>query len=162
MRKGVQLIVMNDRLFAERTNDERILRFENFSDAAQAGAGRSIEEMIRALASTLQEVDRGDGPGRTLALVKADAMAVRLSQRLNEGPDAVKVRGLLSRYGAKMGAMTPLWRAGLLTMSCCGARGGRGRRRKKRRTGVPATQRSAGGILIPATGVRRTRIYSAR
>ena len=130
VRRGVQLIVINDRLFEERTQDALILRVDGiFGEAheednpvrtrlrARIGAPytramraaltpTAVRETIQDLAAILRDADAAGAPRRALCLLAADDVANKLSQWLAEGADANDVRRLLARYGAKLGAMT--------------------------------------------------------
>ena len=122
MRRGAQLIVMTDRLFAEREKDALVLRAEGFSGEARdeddpvrtrlkarigepyarpmAAQPRAVGESLTDLAMLLRESDRAARPRRALYLLAADAVANRLSVRVE---DPAALRRLLSGYGAKVG-----------------------------------------------------------
>ena len=130
IRRGVQLIVINDRLFEERLHDARILRVDGiFGEAheddnpvrarlrARIGAPyaramratlapNAVRETIQDLTAILRDADAAAAPRRALCLLAADDVANKLSQWLTEGADAGDVRRLLARYGAKLGGMT--------------------------------------------------------
>jgi len=112
IRRGVQLVVITDRLFAERTQDDLILRVENFGGApeddepvrsrlkARIGAPyvramgalltrsaetpRLVRETIQDLTAILREADGSEAPRRALCLLAADAVINRLSGWLIE------------------------------------------------------------------------------
>jgi hypothetical protein len=130
VRRGVQLIVINDRLFEERTQDALILRVDGiFGEAqeddnparvrlkARIGAPytramratltpTAVRETIQDLTAILRDADASGAPRRALCLLAADDVANKLSQWLTEGAAADEVRRLLARYGAKLGGMT--------------------------------------------------------
>jgi len=119
VRRGVQLIVLTDRLFGERMQDALILRAEGiFGEAledddpvrarlkARIGAPY-VRATVQDLSAILRESDRADAPRRALGLLAADQVANKLSQRLTEdSPETQGVRRLLAAYGAKLGGMT--------------------------------------------------------
>ena len=111
IRRGVQLVVITDRLFDERMQDALILRAEGiFGEAleddnpvrarlkARIGApyvramratlgtpvARACNETIQDLTAILRESDRADAPRRALCLLAADQVANKLSQWLIE------------------------------------------------------------------------------
>jgi hypothetical protein len=113
LRRGVQLVVITDRLFAERESDALILRAEGiFGEAqeddnpvrarlkARIGAPyirairstlgkttdrpRLVNETIQDLTAILRESDRADAPRRALGLLAADQVVNKLSQWLIE------------------------------------------------------------------------------
>jgi hypothetical protein len=130
VRRGVQLSVINDRLFDERLQDALILRVDGiFGEAhedddpvrtrlrARIGAPyaramratltpAAVRETIQDLNAILRDADASGAPRRALCLLAADDMANKLSQWLNEGAVADDVCRLLARYGAKLGGMT--------------------------------------------------------
>jgi hypothetical protein len=125
MRRGAQLIVMTDRLFAERMKDSVILRVEGFSGEAReeddpvrsrlkarigqaytrpmAAQPKAVRESLADLTTLLRESDRAGRPRRALYLLAADAVANKLSATM-ENP--AELRRLLSGYGAKVGGQT--------------------------------------------------------
>ena len=133
VRRGVQLVVITDRLFAERTQDDLILRAEGFGgpppqedeDVIQArlkariGApyvramtanftqpadrARLVGEIIQDLTAILREADRSDAPRRALCLLAADQVVNKLSLWLDT---PAPIQPLLSRYRVKLGGMT--------------------------------------------------------
>ena len=132
VRKGVQLVVVTDRLFAEREKDAQILRVEGFSGEsheednavrtrlkARIGApyaramaadlnpptdrARRIAETIQDLTAILRDADSSAAPRRALCLLAADDVINKLAGAL-ETP--ALVQPLLSRYGVKLGGMT--------------------------------------------------------
>jgi hypothetical protein len=113
VRRGVQLVVITDRLFAERAQDDLILRAEGFGGPppeddepvrsrlkARNGAPfvramgalltrsaetpRLVRETIQDLTAILREADGADAPRRALCLVAADAVVNKLSGWLIE------------------------------------------------------------------------------
>ena len=113
MRRGVQLVVITDRLFAEREMDSLILRAEGIFGEAQeddnpvrarlkarigapyiramratlgkaADRPRLVNETIQDLTAILRESDRADAPRRALCLLAADQVVNKLSQWLIE------------------------------------------------------------------------------
>jgi hypothetical protein len=134
IRRGVQLVVLTDRLFAEREMDALILRAEGIFGEAQeddspvrarlkarigapytrAMRATSVNETIQDLTTILRESDRADAPRRALGLLAADQVINKLSQLLiesspngeRESGETAGVRRLLSHYGAKLGGMT--------------------------------------------------------
>jgi hypothetical protein len=113
IRRGVQLVVITDRLFAEREMDALILRAEGIFGEAQedddpvrarlkarigapytramradlgkaADRARLVNETIQDLTSILRESDRADAPRRALGLLAADQVVNKLSQWLIE------------------------------------------------------------------------------
>ena len=132
MRRGVQLIVITDRLFAERQKDALILRVEGFDGEARenddpvrsrlrarigetytrpmwgdpgtkAEYQRFSRDALQDLAALLRESDRAGRPRQALYLLAADAVTNKLSQTMDDpGP----LSRLLSGYGAKVGGMT--------------------------------------------------------
>ena len=113
MRRGVQLVVLTDRLFAERETDALILRAEGIFGEAQeddnpvrarlkarigapyiramratlgkpADRPRLVNETIQDLTAILRETDRADAPRRALCLLAADQVVNKLSQWLIE------------------------------------------------------------------------------
>jgi hypothetical protein len=105
MRHGAQLIVINDRLFAERTADARILA-EDFDPVRARLKARIGAPFTRAtlddLAAILSESARSGDARRALDLVAADLLASRLSQTL---ADPAPLRQLLAGYGATLGGL---------------------------------------------------------
>jgi hypothetical protein len=130
VRRGVQLTVINDRLFDERTQDALILRVDGiFGEAhedddpvrarlkARIGAPyaramratltpAAVRETIQDLTAILRDADASGPPRRALCLLAADDVANKLSQWLTESAAADDVRRLLARYGARLGGMT--------------------------------------------------------
>ena len=130
VRRGVQLTVINDRLFEERTEDILILRVDGiFGEAheeddpvrtrlkARIGmpytramratqTPTAVRETIQDLAAILRDADAASAPRRALCLLAADDVANQLSQWLTESADAGDLRRLLARYGAKLGGTT--------------------------------------------------------
>jgi hypothetical protein len=113
VRKGIQLVVLTDRLFAEREKDAQILRVEGFSgesheddnpvharlkarvgapyaramaaDLAQpAESARKVSETIQDLTAILREADNSGAPRRALCLLAADSVIDKLAQALTE------------------------------------------------------------------------------
>jgi hypothetical protein len=114
VRKGVQLVVLTDRLFAEREKDAQILRVEGFGGPppeedeeiiqarlkARIGApyvramqadlatspdrARLVRETIQDLTAILRESDGAGEPRRALGLLAADAVVNKLSGWLVE------------------------------------------------------------------------------
>jgi hypothetical protein len=113
LRRGVQLIVMNDRLFDERAQDARILRVEGLSGKASeeddpvnmrlmarigqpyihamranwaqvADAPRLTRETIQDLTAILSEADASSPPRRALCFLAADRVMNKLSGWLIE------------------------------------------------------------------------------
>ena len=113
IRRGVQLVVLTDRLFAEREKDALILRAEGIFGEAQeddnpvrarlkarigapymrairatlgkpADRPRLVNETIQDLTAILRESDRADAPRRALGLLAADQVVNKLSQWLIE------------------------------------------------------------------------------
>ena len=114
IRRGVQLVVITDRLFAERAQDDLILRAEGFGGPppeedeelihsrlkARIGApyvramqaiwnqsadhARLLRETIQDLTAILRESDGSDAPRRALCLLAADAVVNKLSGWLVE------------------------------------------------------------------------------
>jgi len=113
IRRGVQLVVIADRLFAEREMDSLILRAEGifgeaqeddnpvrarlkarigapYTRALRATLGKSadrprvVNETIQDLTAILRESDRADVPRRALGLLAADQVVNKLSQWLIE------------------------------------------------------------------------------
>ena len=132
VRKGVQLVVIAGRLFAEREKDALILRVEGFSgeaheddnpvrarlnarigapyvramrvDLAQpADRERHVRETIEDLTAILRDADGSGAPHRALCLLAADDVVNKLAQSLDT---PALVQPLLSRYGVKLGGMT--------------------------------------------------------
>ncbi len=124
MRHGVQLIVIMDRLFAERQKDALILRVEGIGGEsreeddpvrtrlkARIGepytrpmhAGARTAEGLRDLATLLRESDRAGRPRRALYLLAAHQVTNKLSLMMD---DPAPLRRLLSGYGAKVGGQT--------------------------------------------------------
>ena len=132
MRRGVQLIVITDRLFAEREKDATILRVEGFAAEAlqyddpvrarlkarigeayarpiegqprsAADRQRFLRESLADLATLLRESDRARRPRRALYLLAAHEVANKVSQMAD---DPAALRRLLSGYGAKVGGLT--------------------------------------------------------
>ena len=113
VRKGVQLVVIADRLFAEREKDAQILRVEGFSGEsheddnpvrmrlkARIGApyaramaanlaqpvdrARRVSETIQDLTAILRDADTSAAPHRALCLLAADSVINKLAQSLTE------------------------------------------------------------------------------
>ena len=113
IRRGVQLVVITDRLFGERVQDALILRAEGiFGEAheddnpvrarlkARIGApyvrsiraslgkpadrARLVDETIQDLTAILRESDRAEAPRRALCFLAADQVVNKLSQWLIE------------------------------------------------------------------------------
>ena len=113
IRRGVQLVVITDRLFAERAQDDLILRAEGFGGpppeddepvrsrlkalngapfvramwallTRSAETPRLVRETIQDLTAILREADGADAPRRALCLVAADAVVNKLSGWLIE------------------------------------------------------------------------------
>ena len=132
VRKGVQLVVITDRLFAEREKDALILRAEGIFGESQeddnpvcarlkarigapyaramaadltqpAGRTRKIAETIQDLAAILRDADNSGAPHRALCLLAADDVVNKLAQSLDT---PAPLQPLLSRYGVKLGGMT--------------------------------------------------------
>jgi hypothetical protein len=129
VRRGAQLIVIADRLFAERQKDELILRVEGIGgelreeddpvrlrlklrigpayarpmDARpQTAAEREqmFRESLRDLATLLGESDRAGRPRRALYLLAAHEVTNKLSQMMD---DPAPLRRAVAGYGAKIG-----------------------------------------------------------
>jgi hypothetical protein len=117
MRRGVQLVVLTDRLFAERERDAFILRAEGFfgegDDPVRLRLQARIGELytrpmksrpsLQDLAALLRESDRAGRPRRALYLLAAHQVTNKLAQMTE---DPAPLRRLLSGYGAKVGGMT--------------------------------------------------------
>jgi hypothetical protein len=119
MRRGAQLIVLTDRMFAERERDALILRAEGISGEGagddpirlrlQARIGDLYSRPMAGrptlpdLAALLRESDRAGRPRRALYLLAAHQVTNKLSQM---AVDPAPLRRLLSGYGAKVGGMT--------------------------------------------------------
>jgi hypothetical protein len=113
IRRGVQLVVVTDRLFGERVQDALILRVEGFSGEAHeddnavrtrlkarigapyvramganltqaADRARHVNETIQDLTGILRESDRAGAPRRALCLLAADDVVNKLSGWLIE------------------------------------------------------------------------------
>jgi len=113
VRRGVQLVVLTDRLFAEREQDALILRVEGFSGEsheednvvrtrlkARIGApyarattanltlpadrARRIAETIEDLTAILHEADNSAAPRRALCLLAANEVVNKLAEALTE------------------------------------------------------------------------------
>ena len=113
IRRGVQLVVIADRLFAERAQDALILRAEGIFGESQeddnpvrarlkarigapyvramratlgksADRARLVNETIQDLTAILRESDRADTPRRALCLLAAHQVVNKLSQWLIE------------------------------------------------------------------------------
>jgi hypothetical protein len=113
IRRGVQLVVLTDRLFGERLQDALILRVEGFSGEAHeddnpvrtrlkarigapyvramranlalpADRERHVRETIQDLTAILRESDVAGAPRRALCLLAADDVVNKLSQALIE------------------------------------------------------------------------------
>ncbi len=113
VRRGVQLVVITDRLFEERLQDALILRVEGFSGEAHeddnpvrarlkarigapyaraiganlappADRARLVRETIQDLTAILRESDDSGAPRRALCLLAADQVVNKLSQWLIE------------------------------------------------------------------------------
>ena len=113
VRKGVQLVVITDRLFSEREKDAQILRAEGFSgesheddnpvharlkarigapyaramaaDLAQpADRACKVSETIQDLTAILRDADSSAAPHRALCLLAADSVINKLAQALTE------------------------------------------------------------------------------
>ena len=113
VRRGVQLVVVTDRLFEERLQDALILRAEGFSSEAHeddnpvrarlkarigapyvramaaipaqpADRARLARETTQDLATILRESDASGAPRRALCLLAADQVVNKLSQWLIE------------------------------------------------------------------------------
>jgi hypothetical protein len=123
VRKGVQLVVITDRLFEEREKDALILRVEGFSGEADeddnpvrarlnarigapyvramaadltrpADRARRIDETIQDLTAILRDADGSSAPRRALCLLAADAVVNKLAQSLIEpAPNGAHERG---------------------------------------------------------------------
>jgi hypothetical protein len=136
MRRGVQLIVMTDRLHAERMQDGLILRSEGISGEAREGddvvrarlrerAGahyvramaanltrladhqRTVDETLGDLTSLLIDSQRAKGSQRALLLVAANGVTNRLAQNLTGNESgATSLRRLLAQFGVKLGGET--------------------------------------------------------
>ena len=120
VRRGVQLIVINDRLFEERTQDALAHEEDDPVRArlrARIGAPytramratlnpTAVRETIQDLSAILRDADASGAPRRALCLLAADDVANKLSQWLTESAAANEVRRLLARYGATLGGMT--------------------------------------------------------
>ena len=110
MRHGVQLIVMNDRLFAERAADTRILGealvyLDYGNDPVRARLKARIgapytRASLDDLATLLRESDLASDARKALDLVAADEIVNQLSQSL---ANAAPMRRLLAGYGATVG-----------------------------------------------------------
>jgi hypothetical protein len=132
VRTGVQLVVMTDRLFAEREKDALILRVEGISGESQeddnpvhtrlkarigapytramaADLSRPtrregpVRETIRELAAILREADSSGAPRRALCLLAADRVVAKLAQWLDT---PAPIQPMLSPYGVKLGGTT--------------------------------------------------------
>ena len=132
MRRGVQLIVITDRLFAEREKDALILRVDGFGGEAReqddpvrlrlkmrigdaytrpmeaqprtaAEIRGFVREALQDLTTLLRESDRAGRPRRALYLLAAHQVTNKLSQMMQ---DPAALRRLISGYGAKIGGMT--------------------------------------------------------
>jgi hypothetical protein len=125
MRHGAQMIVLTDRLFAEREKDAFILRVEGFGGESRdeddpvrtrlaarigqpytrpmAAKPEDVRESMADLATLLRESDRAARPRRALYLLAADAVTNKLSQTLQ---DPGTLRRLVLGYGAKIGGQT--------------------------------------------------------
>jgi hypothetical protein len=133
VRRGVQLVVITDRLLAERGQDDLILRVEGFGGPppeedeetiqarlrARIGApyirameaelttspdrARLVRETVQDLTAILRESDGAATPRRALFLLAADQVVNKLSLWLDT---PAPIQPLLSRYGVKLGGMT--------------------------------------------------------
>ena len=132
MRHGIQLIVITDRLFADRQKDALILRVEGISGESReeddpvrtrlkarigdpytrpmhaqartaAERQRVLREGLQDLTTLLRESDRAGRPRRALYLLAAHQVTNKLSQMMD---DPAPLRRLLSGYGAKVGGQT--------------------------------------------------------
>jgi hypothetical protein len=121
IRRGVQLTVINDRLFEERMLDALILRVDDdpvrarlrvrigapYTRAMEATlTPAAVRDTVQDLAAILRDADASGAPRRALCLLAADDVVNKLSQWLTESAPADDVRRLLARYGAKLGGMT--------------------------------------------------------
>ncbi|MDQ6708418.1 MAG: hypothetical protein M3Z85_20865 [Acidobacteriota bacterium] len=114
MRRGVQLVVMHDRLMRERARDEFILQVEglhgaprpddpvrsrlnreigaaytksiNFQWKTPAEREQGVSRTDRDLTALLRETDRSTGEDKALRLLAADALVSKLSGLLVESP----------------------------------------------------------------------------
>ena len=132
VRKGVQLVVIAGRLFAEREKDALILRVEGFSGEAHeddnpvrarlnarigapyvhamrvdlvqpADRERHVRETIEDLTAILRDADSSGAPRRALCLLAANDVVNKLAESLDT---PAPIQPLLSRYGVKLGGMT--------------------------------------------------------
>ena len=127
IRRGVQLVVITDRLFNERIQDALILRVEGISGESQeddnpvrarlkarigsayirpmratlgksADRARLVNETIQDLAAILREADLAAPPRRALCLLAADQVVNKLSQWLIEpSPNGERESGEAAR-----------------------------------------------------------------
>ncbi len=103
MRRGVQLIVLTDRLFGERSGDARILaeEYDPVRARLKARVGAPVTRAsLEDLATLLRESARAGDARKSLDLVAADSIVTQLAQTTT---DAEPLRRLLSGFGAALG-----------------------------------------------------------
>jgi hypothetical protein len=102
MRRGVQLVIMQDRLMQERARDEFIHQVDGLGGASIPGsaapADRDAVEVLRAAEGSPRE-------RKADLLLEADRLVAKLSGSLNE-QKAGGFRSRLARYGVKIGPET--------------------------------------------------------
>lgn len=99
VRRGVQLIVMTDRLMSERLTDDLILR-AGAGGAIPEGAGEDPIALLRA-AEHAGSRDRG-----AMDLLAADRLISEYSARAVESRETATLRRQLASHGVKLGGMT--------------------------------------------------------
>jgi hypothetical protein len=102
MRRGVQLVVMHDRLIQERARDEFIHQVDGLGGASIPGKATPAD---RDVVEVLQEAERSPRERKADLLLEADRLVAKLSGTLTE-QKAGGFRSRLARYGVKIGPET--------------------------------------------------------
>jgi len=109
MRRGVQLIVMDNRLMEERRRDEFISEVDGLGGlpAGSDPIRTRLETAIgkRDVASLLRDAEGSPRGQKALLLLAADMLVSKLAGSLNDAADG-PLRRTLSRHGVKLGGQT--------------------------------------------------------
>ncbi len=102
MRRGVQLVVMNDRLMQERSRDEFIHQVDGLGGASILGSAVPVD---RDVIQVLQEAQSAPREGKAERLLVADRLVAKLSVTLTD-QQAEPIRAQLARFGVTLGHQT--------------------------------------------------------
>ena len=126
MRRGVELIVLDERLFEERAKDDIIHQVDGLGNApsendapyisppwkSQAERQALADQTWRVALDLLTRADHAGRDEKAKLLLSADPVVVKLSNllagpaELNQDPAAAAIRRRLARFGVKLGGPT--------------------------------------------------------